>query len=178
MARRGPRLAAGLALFGLCLGGSSAAGSSTVHRAVCPRTDTRPPVTSRPAGQPLVPAGATGALLCRYRGMNPDFSRYGHLAYTARVTSAVVLGRLAGDFDALRPFPRGPTSCPADDGARIVAFFRYRRGPDEPVVVDLGGCAKVTNGPVTLTAGPHPGPRLLARLRYLTRCTPQRWYCR
>jgi hypothetical protein len=42
--------------------------------------------------------------------------------------------------------PGGTIVCPSDDGARDVAFFRYRHLPDDIVLVKLNGCAFISNG--------------------------------
>ena len=115
-----------------------------------------------------MPGGATGALLCRYHGLNPDPRRGGRLA-ASRAVDRRGAARLARELDALPRFPKdGFVACAEDDGSTLVAFFHYAGAPDDPVVVDLRGCNAVSNGRVVRMALADAGQRLVARLIRLT----------
>ena len=137
----------------------------------CP-ADGRKQLTSTATGASarLVPGDATQVLLCRYQGLNPKPSALGRLLVHHLVTSSPTVQRLAREFDALPQGPSGSVSCPADFGVKILAIFRYPPAvsSDDPVALDPGGCAPVTNGRVARTAALGPGPKLIGQLAGLT----------
>jgi hypothetical protein len=136
----------------------------------CPGRD-RQKLTSMASGAKaqLVPSGARRVLVCRYGGLNSGFFKM-RLVNLRLVLDAATVTRLANEFNALKPFPTGSISCPADFGQNIIAIFSYRPGPrsDDPVTVDTSGCAPVTNGNLTRTAMFQPGPALLGQLKGMT----------
>jgi hypothetical protein len=143
----------------------------------CPRTDKRLPGSQNPAAKRvLVPVRPRRLLLCRYHGLNPDLTRAGTLARSRRLDKRLTVKRLARKFNALKSFapctnPSGCTiACPASDDTKVVAFFRYRRRADVPVVVEIGGCGNVSNGQLNRTAMYEPGPKLVTELLTLTHC--------
>jgi hypothetical protein len=94
----------------------------------------------------LVPPGPSGALICRYWGVEDPGRRPAALAGEVPVASAAVLDRLAGKLDALPAFPSPSPSCPASGGRSEVIFFHYRGAADDPVRIAVRGCAEVSNG--------------------------------
>ena len=135
----------------------------------CPRSDRTVPTTALPgAVDELVPAGATGALLCRYRGLDPSAKRFRLIAFD-KVTKASTVARLRAQLDALPPSPAGPTGCPADFGTSIVAYFYYPGASDDIVTVGTSGCTLVSNGHVHRSASLAPGPQLVRELEAMTR---------
>jgi hypothetical protein len=118
----------------------------------CPASDAHVAASTRAGAQArLVPTGARSVRLCQYNGLDPaneiDRLTAGRLVRGAATTTA-----LAADLDAI-PQTSGIYSCPADTGSSIVAYFRYRSGPRDPVTVDLSGCEIVTNGLAHRIAG-------------------------
>lgn len=145
------------------------AGNGTARTKRCPPTDRHPVVSQgTAAAKVLVPRGARDVLLCRYRGVNPTPELAGRLTVSRRVKSRAAIKRLTREFDALRPVPpgNGVTTCPADDGSKVIAFFRYARAPDDPVTVNLRGCRSVTNGQIGRSA--LSGEKLLRHIETLT----------
>lgn len=128
----------------------------------------RPPLKSTTAGAnaTLVPAGARQVLLCRYSGVGRDRAKAVRLIAHRLVVDRATVDRISNQLGALGQ-ATGAMSCPNDSGATIVAIFRYGPAPkaDDPVTVDLGGCATVTNGHVTRTA--LGAPMLIRRLKSL-----------
>jgi hypothetical protein len=141
----------------------------------CPNSD-RKQLTSTAAGsgKALVPPGPRQVLLCRYSGLNPTPADANRLLAQRLIGSRQTVARLAGEFDALKPFQSGAYACPADFGVKIVAIFRYLPTPrsDDPVTLDPNGCAGVINGRVTRTALVAPGPALIGQLDALTATGP------
>jgi hypothetical protein len=138
----------------------------------CPRTDRTPYLAEGDAAKAaLVPRGARGVLLCRYRGVNPSPDEAGTLAISRRIRERAAVHGLARQFNSLRAVPPGGvTACPADDGfPKVVAFFHYAKSPDDPVTVSLRGCRSVTNGLIVRSALSAPGFRLLRHIESLTR---------
>jgi hypothetical protein len=126
-------------------------------------------VSSDPsASNTLVPAGAIGLTLCRYRGLNPSPKRVGTLLRSRRIRNATKIAQLTWAFNALPPFPSGVgvIACPGDDGSEIVARFAYPGAPVDPVVVELAGCEGVGNGHIERWAVLDPA--LIQELRQLT----------
>jgi hypothetical protein len=144
-------------------------GAASDARVACPSSDRKPVTSHNPAGgKTLVPPGARGVLLCRYRGLNPRPERAGRLARSRRITDKAVVSRLVREFDALRPPPTGARACPSDDASMVIAFFAYRRAADVAVAIHLTGCADATNGRLQRTAL-YPGSTLIRHLKTLTR---------
>jgi hypothetical protein len=159
-------MAVGLVALALASATSSAAG---VGRGACPAGDRPAPVSGRQgATRSLVPAGANELLLCHYGGANDGGSAFRLLSSPALVKDGAKVARYAGDLDALKAMSGVVFHCPADTGRAIVAYFRYRTGPDDPVTLGLDGCMLVSNGHVHRTAGVQPtGRRLVSALEAL-----------
>jgi hypothetical protein len=124
------------------------------------------PGPSAPGGAPLVPAGATAVLLCRYRGLNPPATAL-RLEQRRVVDSPRTIATLTNELDAL-PRQSRFVMCPMDDGSEIVATFS--RGAETLAVVRVGltGCRIVRRrGGTTRTAGGPAGTRLFALLATL-----------
>ena len=123
-----------------------------------------------PAAQAqLAPGGATGAIVCRYAGLNAH-PRLG-LTAAAVVRSRATVDQLVWRLDALRPIPNELFSCPAATGEEILAELRYPGGQAVRITVGLSGCDIVTNGAVARTTvgfgRPGSGPPLLKLLTRL-----------
>jgi hypothetical protein len=109
----------------------------------------------------LVPPRPTGALICRYWGINDRGQRPAALAGARPVNDSGSLARLVARLDALPPFPGQPApSCPALGGRSEVIYFHYAAAADDPVRIVRQGCAAVSNGRIvryglTLPAGRH-----------------------
>lgn len=93
----------------------------------------------------LVPQGSDGLLLCRYFGFGEiqtprTVERAGKLADESHVRDRGTITSLVRAFDRLRTIPEGTYNCPADEGARLIAVFRYPNEPPVPVEVHLSGC--------------------------------------
>lgn len=93
----------------------------------------------------LVPEGSDGLLLCRYFGFGQiqtpqTVERAGKLADESRVRAKAMVTSLARAFDGLEQIPNGTYTCPLDEGARLIALFRYPSEPPVPVEVHLSGC--------------------------------------
>jgi hypothetical protein len=128
---------------------------------------TAPPApTVSGARAPLVPAGATSLVLCRYRGLNPPTLARRLLAMR-RVTDRTDVASIAAALNAL-PVSRGAFSCPMDDGSEILATFTYARRASVAIRIGLRGCETVTGiHPPVRTAARPAGQRLIARLERL-----------
>jgi len=179
-----PWLIIGSALLatGVCVGVAVAMASANSSPADapgyyrhCPHKDRDPRSQGDAAKLMLVPDGAYEALICRYRGLNPQPAQVRTLAYSRQLTRRATLRQLARQFNALKPWPGngGTTSCPFGDASEVVAFFRYRRSPDDPVSAQLNGCRSVSNGQLGRDGLRDPGPRLLRHLERLTHCKRQ-----
>jgi hypothetical protein len=100
------------------------------------------------AKKAFVPAGATSLRICRYWGFGNESgkqtpktqARAGTLNDGAEVHSKALLEGLTYEFKELEAAPKGPISCPEDDGTELYAVFFYRHA--EPVIVHvaLSGC--------------------------------------
>ena|SRR5450759_1763739 len=124
---------------------------SVVYYERCPARDLRRLSSPEPrTATVLVPPHPTGALVCRYWGLD-DPGYVGTVAASRSVPSVDALDRLAGRLDALPPFPTNPPpSCPADFGRSELIFFHYRGASDDPVHIVPGGCTPVSNGRLTM----------------------------
>jgi hypothetical protein len=109
----------------------------------------------------LVPPRPTGALICRYWGIDDRGHRPASLAGARAVNDGGSLGRLVGRLDVLPPLPSQPVpSCPSLGGRSEVIYFHYAAAADDPVRIERQGCPAVSNGRVvryglTLPAGRH-----------------------
>jgi hypothetical protein len=102
----------------------------------------------------IVPAGATSLRICRYWGFGNEQgrqtpktqARVGTLNDQAEVKNRPLLEGLTYEFKELNPAPKGPISCPEDDGAELYAIFFYPHA--EPVIVHvaLEGCRFAYSG--------------------------------
>lgn len=62
-----------------------------------------------------------------------------------RTTGGRTVARaLASDVRTAPTFPSGRFSCPSDDGAGVRLYFAFVGGPDEYVMVRLGGCGGIS----------------------------------
>jgi hypothetical protein len=162
-------LALALGLFSASGAPAGNAGPKTAARSArrCPQNDRRLRFRDYPAlHHELVPKGARGLIVCRYRGLNAR--RPGTLARSHRVTSSRRRHRVVRLFDALGRPPHGPIPCPADFGQEVLARFRYTNTPDDFVRQDLTGCRTTTNGHLTRWALSKQGSRLLHILHRVT----------
>ena len=66
-----------------------------------------------------------------------------------RITNRHVAGTLAGDIEALPPFPKGAIMCPADFGTTYDLAFSAGTGGSWSAIVSVLGCREVnlSNGP-------------------------------
>jgi hypothetical protein len=135
----------------------------------CPAHDRYQIRSTRPgAATILVPRGAREVLLCRYSGVGPNRAKANRLRGHRLVWKQGTVAILAKLFDVLKQ-STGPMACPNDPGEKIIAFFRYRSSAADPVTVDLGGCATVSNGHITRNAIGPDGSTLIRQLESLTR---------
>lgn len=133
----------------------------------CPARTRSVPASHRPgAKRSLVPPGAGSVVLCRYAGLNDPAHRAGRLVRSRVLARRAIVRALGHQLDRLHRLPKGAVSCPLDDGSEVAVIFRYPRGRDDPVTVELTGCQVVTNGHLIRTAA-TPGSKLIARLRSL-----------
>jgi hypothetical protein len=102
-------------------------------------------------GQPgvehlVVPGKPVRLLLCRYWGLNHG-EESGRLATKSLVRGSAV-GGYVRSLDALKPYPEGDGSitCEADNGSRLIAFFRYPDAGTVAVRISLTGCPGAFNG--------------------------------
>jgi hypothetical protein len=162
-------LAVAVALAGLlALAAGELQAATTSSYASCPRSDRTVPTSKLPGARgELVPAGSTGVLLCRYRGLNPYSKRFSLLA-SKKVSKSATVAELSTQLDAL-PRQAGVFACPDDSGTLIVAYFHYRSGPDDVVSVQTSGCGLVSNGHVHRTAALTTGQNLVRELESMTR---------
>jgi len=99
------------------------------------------PPTTRSLRSERIPPGATRVVV--------STTKFGKLIQgPATITSPRALSRAVSLLNALRAFPPGVFSCPADFGVRIrLAFYRTRTGsgaaPLAIAVIDPGGCNEV-----------------------------------
>ncbi|MGH8302930.1 MAG: hypothetical protein ACRET5_15840 [Steroidobacteraceae bacterium] len=139
----------------------------------CPSRDSHK-ITSTTAGARavLVPAGSRQVLLCRYSGTTTypaTHQRSLKLAAHRVITKRSTVKSLSNELNALRKLT-GSYACANDNGAAIIAFFRYGSAAksDDPVTIHLGGCSVVTNGHLSRLAGvTAPGVRLVRQLESL-----------
>jgi hypothetical protein len=123
----------------------------------------------------MVPAGARQVLLCRYSGLgaypNPFGARSFRLIAHHLVAARATVTQLTGGLNALEKQTGAHSyACPMDDGAAIIAFFRYGSRSDDPVTVGLSGCSAVTNGHLNRLAGVTASGRdVVGQLEVLTR---------
>ena len=123
-----------------------------------------------PAGtqHPLVRPGATGLLLCRYRGLNPRSTAL-RLRSSRLLTDRSEIASITATLSAL-PRETAGIHCPMDDGSAIIARFTYARGGEAVVRIGLSGCRTVTGlSPPVRTASTPAGARLITRLERLVR---------
>jgi hypothetical protein len=94
----------------------------------------------------LIPLPTTGALVCRYWGLDDRGHQAGTLAQSRTVRGGRRVRSLAARLDALPQFPTTAIACPADFDREDVVFFHYVHGSDDPVRIDGSGCMPVSNG--------------------------------
>ena len=104
------------------------------------------------AKKAIVPAGAISMRICRYYGFGAGRqtpktqARAGELQDQAEVRGRDLLESVTLEFKDLLPAPKGPISCPEDEGAKMYVVFSYRDA--KPVFLDIGlsGCRFVAGG--------------------------------
>jgi hypothetical protein len=144
------------------LTGSSSPMLAGIESRSCPAGDAAGPSSRGMTGlsHTLVPAGPTGALICRYEPVGE---------HGRRPRGTVVLGSdldsLVQTLDGLRHIP-GPQNfmCPFDDGSRYLIRFAYPEGGRLRITVALRGCRFAWNGHLNAWAD----KALLSMLRSLT----------
>jgi hypothetical protein len=162
-----------VALLTLSLNAAASPGTKGLRSAQCPHSDRAPRTSTHPAAQAvLVPRGATGVLLCRYHSPIPRLHEVpSGLARSHRIRDRRTVVHLVREFDQAPPFSPSATSCPASDGSAIIAIFTYHGQPENPVLVELGACGRMTNGHLVRSAlFDRYGSRLLRELRAYTGC--------
>jgi len=100
------------------------------------------------AKKEIVPAAAISLRICRYWGFGNETgkqtpktqARAGTLNDQAEVHNVPLLEGLTYEYKELEAAPKGPISCPFDDGTELYAIFFYAHA--EPVIlrVALSGC--------------------------------------
>lgn len=152
--------------------GAATAGDARQPTHGCPATDARAPVSHRAgAARALVPHGARSVVICGYHGAGVGSGQANPLRATRVVTARRDVRRLARELDAIEADPPGSVrSCPADRGeGSVIAWFRYRSGPRNPITVRLGGCQPVTNGRLDRLGLSPSGAPAVSDLRRLAR---------
>jgi hypothetical protein len=102
------------------------------------------------ATRAIVPAGATSMRLCRYYGFGAGRqtpktqARAGELQDQAVIRSRTILEGLTLEFKELAAAPKGPISCPFDEGAELYAVFFYAHAKPVVLHVSLSGCQFVS----------------------------------
>jgi hypothetical protein len=147
---------AAAALFLNVLAGTAAARAPEPFARGCPAQALEEGVAMRLNRNPLarhaiVPAGAISMRICRYYGLG-EFgkqtpktrARAGKLQNQAVVKGRDLLESLTLEFKDLKAAPKGPISCPADEGAELYAVFSYRGAKPVILRVSLSGCRFVS----------------------------------
>jgi hypothetical protein len=138
------------------------------HMSRCAAREQQPVKPVAGGSARLVVGGATGLLLCRYRGLNPAATAL-RLRSSRLITDRAEIASIAF---ALNHLPRETAvfHCPMDDGSAILATFSYPRGAEIVIRIGLRGCSTVSGTylPVRTVASPG-GDRLVARLERLVR---------
>ena len=123
----------------------------TIHFARCPhvakaegaeaKTDHNPR-----AAETTVPMPPSALQLCRYNRFGAGLAR--RLSRERIIANVASIRSVAREFNSLGEFPEEPTSCPADEGARLYAVFAYAdpAEPKVPVEIRLSGCPYAWNG--------------------------------
>jgi hypothetical protein len=153
--------------------GSATAGQSYSGKpgVGCPAKVVTPAPSSDPASKAvLVPAGAVGVLLCRYRGLNSIPRRPGTLANSRLLRAHKIVAQLSRRFDALPAPSPGAVACPSDDNSKLIAFFRYGHSHNDPITVQLTGCRLVSDGHLLRSMAGDQTGRLEQQLLALTGC--------
>jgi hypothetical protein len=134
---------------------SAAAASVDPFAQSCPSTTLEEGATGKlnhnpAARKAIVPAGASALRLCRYYGFGAGRqtpktqARAGKLQDQAVVHSRAVLEGLTFEFKELAAAPKGPISCPFDEGAELYAVFFYPHAKPVILRVSLSGCQFVS----------------------------------
>jgi hypothetical protein len=103
------------------------------------------------ASHAIVPSGAVSVRICRYYGFG-EFdqqtpktqARAGELQDQAVAGDRDLLESLTLEFKELEAAPKGPISCPADEGAELYVVFYYRAAKPVILRVGLSGCRFVS----------------------------------
>jgi hypothetical protein len=95
-------------------------------------------VASRIGDGSLVDGPVTGAMLIWHPGVNSGG------ADVRSSASEADAGSLADLINKTRRPPSGPVNCPADFGSEVQVTFRREGDRDQPVAIELTGCAGPT----------------------------------
>jgi len=103
--------------------------------------------------QVLVPAGPTGATICRYAGLNQKAAR-GQLE-RSRVLSGSEFDAFVGYLDSTQwqKVTKGAINCPMSEGSVDGVIFDYADHIQVRLTVDIGGCSFASNGQLTVWGG-------------------------
>jgi hypothetical protein len=144
------------AFFTNLLAGTAAARTTEQFAQTCPAETLEEGATVKLNHNPaarhaIVPTGATSMRICRYYGFGElskqtpkTQARAGKLHDQAVVNGRGLLESLTLEFKELLGAPKGPISCPADEGAELYAVFFYRDAKPVILHVSLSGCRFVS----------------------------------
>lgn len=127
----------------------------------------QPPPGGRRGSGPLLPGKPKALVLCLYGPPYGPFPSPG-LKASKLLTHRKQVRRVVQGLNALPPMPKGPISCPADDGSSIVVLAMYRRSAPSVVQIGLSGCLIARRGDVVRWDIPSHG-RFIHTLESLTR---------
>jgi hypothetical protein len=103
------------------------------------------------ARRAIVPSGAVSVRICRYyvfgelgKQTPKTQARVGKLQDGAVAGSRDLLESLTLEFKELEAAPKGPISCPFDEGAELYAVFHYRGAAPVVLRISLSGCRFVS----------------------------------
>jgi len=124
----------------------------------CPASDKDPAgelyvgVTNPPpawTGTFLPTADPTGALICRYYGLNGhQFTLQSHTLMD--IADATTLATAMNQAPLTCPFCDGTYSCPMDDDSITIVVFTYAERPDVAIWMKANGCATMSNGTIVI----------------------------
>jgi hypothetical protein len=134
----------------------------------CRTSDRHVTFSQRPGdSKVLVPGRPAGAVLCRYSGMTGARATWFKLLRMAHLGHGRRLRGLVGRMDAI-PKRSAASSCPADDGVRLIVHFLYSAGPALDVEVEINGCRSLRNGAASRDGALGSGPAVIRELLRLT----------
>lgn len=142
--------------------GAQHSGRPGPPRLRCARTRPTFKPGSGGAGDSLVPASPTDAVLCVYAGLNDNAVSGGFLIARVVVADPAALATAINDSTNY-PWSSGAVNCPADDGQIDVAHFAYADWSSTRVEIDLTGCASAVSTRDTVTYLLSPDASSLVR---------------